>query len=284
MPAVRETESTPKIVQRCRALVSHPAFEPAVLAVILINAVVLGLNTFPNMAADYQRPFEMVYQVIFALYVVELLIRITAAGWSLRAFAADKWNLFDFFVVVVVLLPTVQTTVMVIRLIRLARIVRVIRFLPDLHVIMIAIVKSIRGMASLAAATALLLYIYAMLGWVFFSAKDPDHYGNIGLAMLTMFVMLTLENLPDNVEMGQQVSQWSILFFISYVLIMSFLIFNLFIGIVVGAMEEARSVDKSEREVDDLPTRLRSAKSALEDAERELERIRGVERKSYPSS
>ncbi len=254
------------------------------LVLILINAVVLGLSTFPAIAADYRKPFEAAYGVILAAYVVELLLRFTAVGWSLRAFAADKWNLFDFFVIAIVFLPSVQTTVMVLRLIRLIRIVRVIRFLPDLHVIMVAIAKSIRGMASLAAATALLLYIYAMLGWVFFSAKDPDHYGNIGLAMLTMFVMLTLENLPENVEMGQDVSQWSILFFISYVLVMSFLIFNLFIGIVLGAMEEARAVDKSEHEVDDLPARLRSAKTALEDAERELASIHRADRKSHPSS
>jgi voltage-gated sodium channel len=126
--------------------------------------------------------------------------------------------------------------------------------------------------ASLALATGLLIFIYGMLGWVLFAGHDPAHYGDVGQAMLTLFVMLTLENFPDNVAMGQQVSNWTVLFFISYAVIMSFLIFNLFIGIVLNAMEEARAADRKEHERDDLLERLRAARTALEDAERELER------------
>jgi voltage-gated sodium channel len=105
-----------------------------------------------------------------------------------------------------------------------------------------------------------------------FAGHDPAHYGNIGQAMLTLFVMLTLENFPDNVAMGQQVSQWTVLFFISYAVIMSFLIFNMFIGLVLNSMEEARAADRAKHETDDLLARLRSAREALEDAERELQR------------
>ena len=90
--------------------------------------------------------------------------------------------------------------------------------------------------------------------------------------MLTMFVMLTFENLPDNIEMGQQISEWTIVFFISYTVIASFLIFNLFVGIVLNTMEEARSADRKEHETDDLLTRLRTARTALEDAEAELQK------------
>ena len=93
-----------------------------------------------------------------------------------------------------------------------------------------------------------------------------------GEAMLTMFVMLTLENFPDNVAMGQEMSQWTILFFISYAVVMSFLIFNLFIGIVLNSMEEARAADRKEHETDDLLDRLRAARTALEDAEDELQK------------
>jgi voltage-gated sodium channel len=90
--------------------------------------------------------------------------------------------------------------------------------------------------------------------------------------MLTMFVMLTLENFPDNVAMGQVVSQWSIVFFISYVLLASFLIFNLFIGIVLNSMEESRAAERKEQETDPLLERLRAARVALEEAEEELQK------------
>ena len=161
---------------------------------------------------------------------------------------------------------------MLLRLVRVARIVRVIRFLPDLRIIVGAIGRSIPGIASLAAATFLMIYIFAMVGWVFFGGHDPVHYGDVGRAMQTMFIMLTLENLPDNIEMGQEMSGWTIIFFISYAVVMSFLIFNLFIGIVLNSMEEARSVDRTEHETDDLLARIRAAKTALEDAETELQK------------
>ena len=254
---------------------SSPPFEPAVLALILFNAVVLGLDTFQVIAERYQPVLSWVYPAILAGYVLELLIRFTATGWNVREFVADKWNVFDFVVIAVAFVPLVQQTVTVLRLLRLARIVRVVRFLPDLQIIVGAIARSVRGIASLVAATTLLLYIYGMLGWILFGDHDAEHYGNIGRAMLTMFVMLTLENFPDNVARGQEISAWSNLFFISYALIMSFLIFNLFIGIVLGAMEEARAAQAAEHQTDDLLARLRSARQALEETERELERLRG---------
>lgn len=265
---------TPRIVERCRSIVSNPAFEPAVLALILVNAVVLGLETYGSIANGRRSTFDLVYAAILAGYVLELLIRFTATGWNVRKFFADGWNNFDFVVVAAAFVPVVQQTGMALRLLRLLRIVRVVRFLTDLQIIVGAIARSVRGIASLVAATALLLYIYGMLGWILFGDHDPEHYGNIGRAMLTMFVMLTLENFPENVTKGQEVSQWSNPFFISYALIMSFLIFNLFIGIVLGAMEEARTAQAAEHETDDLPARLRSARQALEEAERELERTR----------
>jgi voltage-gated sodium channel len=247
-------------------------FDIGILVVILINAVVLGLETYESVTAGYHGLFDVLYDVILGIYVVELLIRFTATGWNVRAYVADRWNVFDFIVVSASFVPGLRATAMLLRLVRLARIVRIVRFLPDLRLIIGAIGRSIPGVASLAAATGLLVFIYGMLGWVLFANHDPAHYGNVGQAMLTMFVMLTLENFPDNVAMGQQVSQWTVLFFISYAVIMSFLIFNLFIGLVLSAMEEARAADREKHERDDLLERLRAARTALEDAERELER------------
>lgn len=273
----------PAIVQRCKALVANPAFDLVIVVVILANAVLLGLETFDSIAAGYHGVFDVLYNVILGIYIVEILIRFTATGWNVRAYVADKWNIFDFVVVAAVLIPGLRGAAMVLRLVRLARIVRIVRFLPDLRLIIGAIGRAIPGVASLAAATALLIFIYGMLGWVFFAGADPEHYGNVGQAMLTLFVMLTLENFPDNVYMGQQVSQWAVLFFISYAVIMSFLIFNLFIGLVLSAMEEARSADREKHETDDLLERLRAARTALEDAERELQRTHRDDRgKSAP--
>ncbi|WP_235629830.1 ion transporter [Mycolicibacterium novocastrense] len=278
--SVAPPKGAPRVVERCRALVANPAFDLAITAVILINAAVLGLETFESVVAGYHGMFSVAYDVILAIYVVEILIRFTAAGWNVRTYVADKWNIFDFLVVAASFIPWLRQSALLLRLVRVLRIVRIVRFLPDLRVIMGAVGRSVPGVASLAVATALMVFLYGMLGWVLFANHDPEHYGNIGQAMLTMFVMLTLENLPDNIAMGQEVSQWTIVFFVSYAVTMSFLIFNLFIGIVLGSMEEARAVDRAQHETDDLLERLRSARAALEEAERELQRSHRDDRAS----
>ncbi|PND56331.1 ion transporter [Mycobacterium sp. ENV421] len=282
-PATSPSPPTPKpvpaAVSLCRRMVGNPVFETLIVIVILINAAMLGAETFPTVSGGLDHAFDVGYNVILAIYVVELLIRLTAAGWNAREFTKNRWNVFDFLVIGASFIPGLRTTAMLLRLVRLARIVRIIRFLPDLHVVMGAIARSIPGVASLAAATALLIYIYGMLGWVFFGNYAPEHFGNVGRGMMTMYVMLTLENLPENVDMGLKVSPWSVLFFISYTVILSFLVFNLFIGIVLNSMEEARAADRRQHESDDLLERLRLARQALEDAERELQKTHRDDRK-----
>lgn len=267
-----EVKSRPVLVEHAQRLIANPVFDTVMMGVIVVNAIILGLETFQPLAAEHHALFATLNHVILGIYVVELLIRLTAFRFRPREFAQDRWNVFDFIVVVASLLPWLRENAMLLRLVRLLRIVRIVRFLPDLRVIVAAVGRSIPGVASLAAATVLLIYIYGMVGWVLFSGHDPEHYGNIGAAMLTMFVMLTLENLPDNIEMGLAISPWTVLFFVSYAILASFLIFNLFIGIVLNSMEEARSADRKEHETDDLLARLRVARAALEDAETELAR------------
>jgi len=260
------------IPDRCRALIDNRVFELAIVGVIIVNAIVLGLGTYDSIASRHEPLFAALYDVILGIYVVELLIRLTAYRWNPREFVKDSWNVFDFIVVVASFVPALRANAMLLRLVRLLRIVRLVRFLPDLRVLVAAAGRSVPGIASLAAATFVLIFIYGMGGWVLFAAADPASYGNVGQAMVTMFVMLTLENFPDNIAMGQTVSQWTILYFISYVLLASFLIFNLFIGIVLNSMEEARAAERKEHETDSLLERLRAARQALEDAEEELQK------------
>jgi voltage-gated sodium channel len=176
-----------------------------------------------------------------------------------------------------------------VRLARLLRITRAVRLLPDLRVLTVAVARSLPGVASLAVLTVLLVYVYGMVGWLIFADHVPagGDYADIGQAMITMFVMLSLENMPDNLAMGQELSNWTLLFFISYVLLASFLIFNLFIGIVINSMEEARAIEhrrerEAEREAADISTdplddlridvedRMDELRAALDELERQL--------------
>jgi voltage-gated sodium channel len=232
-----------------KRLVESSWFDPLMLGVIAINAVVLGLETYDDIERGHGPSLDLTNNVILGVFVVELLIRMAATGFRPKAYFSSGWNVFDFIVVTSSFVPGVRENATLLRLARLLRITRAVRLLPDLRVLTVAVARSIPGVASLAVITVLLVYVYGMVGWLIFDDFAPagGDYAHIGQAMVTMFVMLSLENLPDNLAMGQELSQWTLLFFISYVLVASFLIFNLFIGIVINSMEDARQEETARR-------------------------------------
>jgi voltage-gated sodium channel len=273
------------VIGTCRRIVDSGWFDPLMLGVIFVNAVILGLETYDTIARSIGDQLHAANDVILGIFVVELLIRFGAEGFDPRRFFRSGWNVFDFVVISASFLPGLRENATLLRLVRLARIVRAVRLLPDLRVLTVAVARSVPGVASLAVITLLLVYVYGMVGWVIFHDSDPANFANIGQSMVTMFVLLTLENLPTYIEKGQELSDWTLLFYVSYVLIASFLIFNLFIGIVINSMEEARAIElhRAEREVLDgdhandarahaviLRERLHHLKNAVEDLEREL--------------
>jgi voltage-gated sodium channel len=273
------------MARSCRRIVESRWFDPLMLVVIAINAVALGLETYDSIDRSIGRELHLANDVILGIFVVELLLRIGACGRRTQDFFRSGWNVFDFIVVTASFVPGVRENATILRLVRLLRIVRAVRLLPDLRVLTVAVGRSIPGVASLAAITLLLVYIYGMVGWVIFHDHDPANFGNVGQSMVTMFILLTLENLPTYIEKAQELSDWTLIFYVSYVLVASFLIFNLFIGIVINSMEEARAIElhRAERALLDdedandeeahaivVEERLRMLKSAVEELDREL--------------
>jgi voltage-gated sodium channel len=205
------------------------------------------------------------------MFCAELAIRLGAYGRRPAEFFRSGWNVFDFVVILGSFAPGLRENATLLRVLRLLRVVRVIRLLPDLRILVVAVGKSIPGVASLAALTLLLIYVYGMVGWVIFHDHDPANYGSLGQSMLTMFILLTLENLPTYIDKGLELSDWTVLFFVSYVLVASFLIFNLFIGVVINSMEEAREATAA-RDAHEHPGRIEDRMRALRQAVEELER------------
>ena len=243
------------MVKRAQRIVDAGWFDYLTVGVIIANAVVLGLDTFGQVEANHGAALDRLNELFFAYYCVELAIRITAYWPRPGRFFASGWNVFDFLIVAVGFVPGLRENATLVRLVRLLRVTRLFRLLPDLRVIVHAVGRSIPGLSSLALASAMLVYIYAMVGWVLFHKEDPAQFGNVGEAMLTMFQVLTLEGLPDFLAAGREITGWAVPFYVSYVLLASFLVFNLFIGIVLNSMEEARAEE------------LRRAEAELRDGE-----------------
>lgn len=166
-------------------------------------------------------------------------------------------------------LPFASENATALRLLRLARVLRAARMLPQLRIIIIAVGKSLPGALGFVLAGTLLLYIYAMLGWLIFADSDPDHYGSLGRAALSLFVLVTLDGLDESIRAGLALSPWSILYFASYVLLGSFVLVNVLIGVVLNSLDEARRLEGANTDPPGTATRM----SAVGAEDRLLARI-----------
>jgi voltage-gated sodium channel len=238
-------------VQRtCARIVASTWFDLFIFGVIVANAVVLGLDTYDAIDEEVGGLLRTLNDVFLGIFVVELAIRIASYGRRPQDFFKSGWNVFDFVVIGAAFVPGVRENSTLLRLVRLARVLRVVRVLPELRLLIVAVGRSLPGLASLTAMAVVLLYVYGMIGWLVFGDALPDDYGNIGDAMLTLFVLLSLENLPTVMEEGIAVSNWAVPYYVSFVLVAAFLVLNILIGVVINSMDEARQLEWERRQAE----------------------------------
>ena len=252
------------LVAACARIAESNLFNAAILGVIVTNAITLGLQTYDSIEPDYGLALDLIDGICLGIFVVELTIRFVAAAASPRRFFSGGWNTFDFIVVAGAFVPGVRENATVLRLLRLARIVRVIRLLPDLRVLVAAVGRSLPGMLSLVVMGGLALYLYGMVGWVLFHEEDPEAYGTIGSATLTLFVLLSLEGLPEAIANGREITDWAVPYYVSFVLVASLLLLNILIGIVINSMEEAREMEW-QRELEERRARAAATEDTTDD-------------------
>ncbi|WP_018549504.1 ion transporter [Streptomyces sp. LaPpAH-108] len=280
-PSIRPVPARVSTASWCRGVTEARWFAVAVVGLILTNAALLGAETYPGLAAEWHTALRLAERACVAGFTVEILLRLGAHADRPRGFFRDPWNLFDLAVVLSAFLPVVRENTTVLRLLRLARVLRTARFLPQLRIVLVAVARSLPGTVSFLLVGALLLYVYAMVGWVFFARADPEHYGSIGRAVLTLFLLMTLDGIGDAVHAGLQISRWSLLYYASYVLLASFVLVNVLIGVVLTSLEEAREMERGRPEPEhtappstpaptDLLTHIATARQALDDLEATL--------------
>jgi voltage-gated sodium channel len=226
-----------------RAIDSNP-FTIVVVTTIAVNAVVLGLQTYDGLEDRWGAWLDLLNALCLAIFVVELLMRIGSYWPRPWDFFRNGWNIFDFVVIGAAFVPGIRQNSTLLRLVRLLRVVRLVRVLPDLRVLLLGVWRSVPPLASIGAVTAMILFVYGMVGWILFGDALPEEWGNIGRAMLTLFVMLTLENFPVYMDEAMDVEPWAWVYFVSFVLVAAFIVLNVLIGIVLNSMEEAREIER----------------------------------------
>jgi voltage-gated sodium channel len=264
---------------RLARLVDSDRFAYLISAVIVANAIVLGLETYPTIMDSQGELLVTLNTVFYVIFFVELVLRMASYGRRPQDFFRSGWNIFDFVIIVGALIPGIRNQAQLLRLLRLLRVVRLLRYLPDARMLLASVGKALPSMFSVFVLTILLLFVYGMVGWTLFGESLPESWGTIGQAMLTLFILLTLENFPVYLQEAQAVSPYATVFFISYVLVAAFIVFNLLIGIVIGSMEKAREAEADalarENQQDpraDATLRIAEIRAALDSLEGDLRR------------
>jgi voltage-gated sodium channel len=216
-----------------RRVVEDRRFNAFVITVILVNAVLVGLETSEELLARYGSVLELINAVIIVIFIAEITVRIASYWPRPLAFFRDSWNVFDFVIVALSLLPAAGSFATVARLARLLRVVRLVSVLPELRLIVGTMLRSFGSMAAIVLLLALVIYVYAVLGYHMFGAVDPARWGNLGSAVRTLFEALTLEGWLEfqSAVIGQVPLAW--LYFGSYILIAVFIVVNLFIAVIL---------------------------------------------------
>ncbi|MGW0390015.1 ion transporter [Streptomyces sp. NPDC003042] len=272
-----------RLAERCRRITEDPSFGLAVFVVILLNAGLMGAETYSGLAEHYKQALRIADECCLTLFTLEILLRMGAYADRPKAFFRDPWNVFDLLIVGSAFVPLLRENTTVLRLLRLARVLRSARFLPHLRILLLAVGRSLPGTASFLFVGALVLYVYAMVGWVCFAESDPQHYGSIGRAALTLFLLTTLDGLTDAVRAGLEISRLSIVYYASYALLASFVLVNVLIGVVLNSLDEAREMeeedtrarDRAENATDpagEVRERIVAARLALDELEASLAR------------
>ncbi|MEU9034964.1 ion transporter [Streptomyces sp. NPDC048352] len=274
-----------RLAARCRSITEAPSFGMGVFAVILLNAALMGVETYSGLAASHRQVLRIAEESCLTLFTLEMLLRVGAHADRPKAFFRDPWNIFDLLIVASAFLPFLRENTTVLRLLRLARVLRTARFLPHLRILLLAVGRSLPGTASFLFIGALVVYVYAMVGWVCFAASDPQHYGSIGRAALTLFLLTTLDGLTDAVRAGLEISRFSILYYASYALLASFVLVNVLIGVVLNSLDEAREMEEADARAreraanatgpaDEVRERIAAARLALDDLEASLDLVK----------
>lgn len=221
-------------------IVDARQFEPFMIGLIIFNAILIGLETSKDIAASYGGWLHAGNDIILGIFIVEAALKITAVAPRYRLYFGNGWNLFDFSIVVLSLIPATGEFALVARLIRVLRVLRLVSAVPQLRLIVATLVRSIPSMGHVILLMSVIFYVYAVTGFHLFEAHDPKHWGSLGAAVLTLFQMVTLEGWTEIMNTAMEVHAWSWIYFVSFILIGTFVVLNLFIAIVINNLEQSK--------------------------------------------
>ncbi|MFN0040875.1 MAG: ion transporter [Burkholderiales bacterium] len=252
--------------ERARTLVEHPRFEKIIVTLIGLNAVTLGLETSQSIMFVFGELLLAFDNIVLGIFVIELLLRLFVYRGR---FFLDPWRVFDFAVVTIALMPQ-SGAFGVLRALRVLRVLRLVSLVPSMRGVVGALLTAIPGMASIIGLMSLVLYVSAVMATKLFGAISPEFFGTLGASLFTLFQVMTVEGWPDIARSVMAQAPYAWIFFVIYLLIATFMVLNLFIAVVVNAMQSRVSEDLKDEGAAQTQTIL----NELRALRREIETLR----------
>ncbi len=243
-------------VSRVELIVESAFFHRVVISLIVLNAVIVGLETYPQVAADFGWLLHLADRIILYLFTLELIFRFVAVG-SPAVFLKNGWNIFDLVIVAIGYLPASQFFT-VARLFRILRVLRAVSVLPNLQTIVTALLRSLPSLGHIAMLLGLLMYVYAAIGTSLFNQISPKYFGSLHLSVLTLFSVITLEGWITIMEEVLPHAPFAWIYFVTFILFGTFVALNFFVGVIVSNLQSAATEER-----DDL-TDIRASLARLE--------------------
>ena len=229
-----EDDTTPGLRRAIRRRMESTGMQYFITLLIVINAIILGLETVPQAMERYGAFLLAVDHFILGIFVIEILLRIYAHRF---AFFRDPWSLFDFTVVAIALVPA-SGPLAVLRALRILRVLRLLTLVPSMRRVVGALLGSIPGLSSIALVLLLIYYVFAVIATKLFGEHFPQWFGSIGESLYSLFQIMTLESWSMGIVRPVMVEHpYAWIFFIVFILIATFTMLNLFIAIIVNAMQ-----------------------------------------------
>ena len=263
---VNMTECQP-LKYKINQLVDHSFFKKFIMGLIIVNAVILGLETSPKVMELVGRELQLFDQVVIVIFCIELGLRVYAKGLQ---FFRDPWGIFDLMVVAITLVPT-NEALTVLRALRVVRVFRLVSTIPRLRRIVAALLHAVPGVGAIIVLLLIVFYVFSVITTKIFGQNFPDWFGSLGDSMFTLFQIMTLESWSMGiVRPVMEIYPWAWVLFVAFIVLSSFTVLNLFIAIIIDSMqtlnERKQNDEIGEMEVDKI--------YAVEEYNKELQIIR----------
>ncbi|MEL6099692.1 MAG: ion transporter [Pseudomonadota bacterium] len=250
---------------------NQPSVSNTIVGVIILNAIVLGLETSETVMAEFGPLILTLDRICLLIFVVEIVLKLIARGLG---FFRSGWNIFDFLIVGIALVPT-TAGLSVLRALRILRVLRVISAAPRLRRVVEGFVTALPGMGSVFLLMAIIFYIGAVVATKLFAASFPEWFGDLGLSAYTLFQIMTLESWSMGiVRPVMDVYPYAWVFFVPFIMVTTFAVVNLLVGLIVNSMQDAHA-EESNAATDTYRDEVLRRLEAIEERLRENSTKRG---------